>query len=153
MKTLVIKKKPQEISESTSFWSRFKRLSESRKNPRSESYMQSLLPSLSYPQVETENLTRKMISDAEELILLWNDGNGSGWMGDEFKILFSKNSRAKVRVLNGRRRDFELTFSNWPAFLWRRFLERFWIGEAVLGTTLILLFPFLWVKDSVRGQK
>ena len=52
-----------------------------------------------------------------EAVLLWPDANGLGWGPVERKLM---RSGARISVLSGRRRSFELTATRWRGIRFRR---------------------------------
>ena len=91
-------------------------------------------------------------SSFDEIVLLWPDGNGTGWSRLERTILDEKRPSARVIVLNGRRRRFELDRTRWRRFRARRFVQKALVGELVFGLLFVVVTPWLWLADLVRGR-
>ncbi|MDI6792686.1 MAG: hypothetical protein QME81_07455 [bacterium] len=127
-----------------------------KRNPRNESYMKDLVAEVfgdDFRQIEAKDLRPEDIKKAEEIVLLWPDGNGYGWFRVESQIFAFKKRGAKVMVLNGRRRGFQLTIRLWFGYWLRRFLERFWIGELVFSAVFLVVSPLMVAWDLMRGRK
>lgn len=103
--------------------------------------------------VEAHDLRRDQVRAATEIVLLWPDGNGYGWLVTECKVLAWKAHGARLLVLNGRRRFFALTPGRWLAYGLRRLAERFWMGELVFSLCFVVISPPLVVWDWVRGHR
>jgi hypothetical protein len=93
------------------------------------------------------------IAAASELVLLWPDATGYGWRPLERRVFALRRRGARVFALSGRRRYFELTPAVLASFRVRRVLERFWLGEILLGTALLLAAPALVAWDFARGRR
>jgi hypothetical protein len=102
--------------------------------------------------LEASDLSPARLRNVEDIVLLWPDGSGYGWFPVERRIWAWKDKSAKVRVLNGRRRSFRLTSGLWAAYLFRRFMERFWIGEMAFSLLFFVVSPFLVIWDIGRGK-
>ncbi len=87
----------------------------------------------------------------EQIILLWPDGNGMGWFGIERKVFRAKNANARVYVLNGRKRLFELQRRLWRRYKLRRFLEKSFLLESGLLVVFLLTAPVLALWDLAFG--
>jgi len=87
----------------------------------------------------------------EQIILLWPDGNGMGWSSIERKVIRAKNATARVYVLNGRRRLFELQRRIWRGYKVRRFLEKSFLLESGVLVVFLLTAPILALWDLVIG--
>jgi hypothetical protein len=131
----------------------------SRRNPRSADYMVKLIsdrhvgapPSvMSVAEVGATEAAR--IAEARQVVLLWRDGIGAGWSHVERFVFRHTSSGASVRVLSGRRREFELTPSVRRSFLVRRFLEKSLLPEIVLTVLFVAASPFLVCWDMLRGR-
>jgi hypothetical protein len=114
---------------------------EYQRNPRSRSYMEELVHAF-FPNRQNKilDVNRSPVQldwDAMDcIVLLWPDGNGTGWANIEREIFRRKKTTAKVLVLNGRRRLFELDAGRWRAIKWRRALEK----TLVLEMGLVVIF-------------
>jgi hypothetical protein len=93
------------------------------------------------------------IAAASEVVLLWPDATGYGWRPIERRVFALRRRGARVFALSGRRRYFELTAGVLASFRARRVLERFWVGEVLLGTALLLAAPALVAWDFARGRR
>lgn len=130
---------------------KFKEITHYKRNPRDQKYMLALAEKRfgkDFELIQAANMSD--FSGADEVVLLWPDGNGYGWAPIEARLLFQ---RARVSVLNGRQRYFPLTFKSWLGCLPRRFMERFWIGEMVFTAVFLAMTPFLVGKDLVKGRR
>jgi hypothetical protein len=85
-----------------------------------------------------------------EVVLLWTDANGIGCSPLERAL---KRRGARVWVLNGRRRFFELTPGRRRLLLYRRALEKFLLGEVLFTLVFFLITPALVAWDAVRGRR
>lgn len=83
----------------------------------------------------------------DTLILLYRDGTGLGWGRIERRL--RSLVEARVLVLNGRRRAFELTGSRRRALRWRRFVETSWLTELALVPALLVTASALALVDAV----
>lgn len=90
---------------------------------------------------------------ASEIVLLWPDAIGSGWRPVERVVFRWKSHDARISVLNGRRRRFELDSRALAGFRVRRVVEHMGFGEIALAAMLILALPFLVVWDLTRGAQ
>jgi len=133
--------------------------SASRRNPRPQAYMRALLqtdPGGVAALVECagpEALDPQAVSSADEIILLWPDGNGCGWRPLERAIFRHKSPSATVRVLNGRRRAFELSRAAWQGYVWRRALEKSLVGELAFFVVFLVSSPFMVAWDAITGRE
>lgn len=62
-------------------------------------------------------------------------------------------SGARLFVLNGRGRSFELTGSRWRGVQWRRFLQKYLIGEILFVIGFGAITPWMIVWDWLHGRK
>lgn len=127
-----------------------------KRNARTSEYMKSLAAEHLGPECEFVDAgpgLPERLARASEVVLLWPDGNGYGWSPVERAVLGTKNSATRVFVLNGRRRYFELTPPVLRAFRTRRVLARFWIGEILIASALLLISPGLVAWDWARGRR
>jgi hypothetical protein len=136
---------------------RFSRACQARRNPRDPDYLRGLAARYLEPScrlVEApEALDSQWLRSADEIVLLWPDGNGYGWWPIERAVLRHKAPRARVSVLNGRSRRFELTPRLLAGYRLRRFLERFWVGEFAFTVAFLALSPFLVGWDLIKGRR
>jgi hypothetical protein len=129
---------------------------EYRRNPREWPYMEELLRA--QQRFESGQLKRSSElgsidwSAVREIVLLWPDGNGLGWAQVERQIFRRIPSGAKVTVLNGRRRAFQLERTLWLQYLWRRFLEKTFAADLILTAVFLASTPVLAVWDRLRGR-
>jgi hypothetical protein len=93
------------------------------------------------------------VAAAGEIVLLWPDATGYGWRLLERRIFALRRRGARVFVLSGRRRHFELTPAVLASFRTRRALERLWLPEVLLGAALLLGAPALVAWDFARGRR
>ena len=90
------------------------------------------------------------IGSGTDVVLLWADANGLGWRPLERKLL---RSGARVSVLTGRGRLFELTPRRWRAFQYRRVLEKYLVGEVLFTIVFFLITPWLVAWDWMHGRR
>ena len=134
--------------------------SASRRNPRSAGYMRALLQT-SYPGggppivecAEPAAIDSRAVAAADDIVLLWPDGNGCGWLAVERFVFRHKAPGATVRVINGRRRAFELPRSAWRSCLWRRAIEKSLAGELACFVVFLVSSPFMVAWDAIRGRE
>jgi hypothetical protein len=131
--------------------------SASRRNPRTADYMSALADegadsSQIVRIADTQALDVRQIAAAHDIVLLWRDGNGAGWSAIEQIVLRHKRPGCAVRVINGRRRAFELTHSVRRGFRLRRFLEKSLLPEAAASLAFVVVSPVLVVWDALRGR-
>jgi hypothetical protein len=93
------------------------------------------------------------LAAATSVVLLWPDATGYGWRPIERRVFALKRRGARVFVLSGRRRYFELTPVTLTAFRARRVLERLWLGEMMLTAALFLAAPVLIAWDFAQGRR
>ncbi len=118
-----------------------------RSNPRSREYMTILLKE-TYPNAKLTEI-EKVPPEIKEIILLYPDSIGLGWLNMERNSL----KRFKtVTVLNGRKRGFSLTNKTQRELLLRRFLETTFLSELLLTPFLLLAGTFLAIKDWMAGR-
>lgn len=103
--------------------------------------------------MQADALSPENLGNAERIVLLWPDGNGYGWFWVERRTLAWKAGGTKVTVLNGRRRCFDLTMRVWSTYCFRRFLERFWVGELVFSLLFVMVSPLILAWDISRGRR
>lgn len=133
-------------------------LSYERRNPRSESYMRELASTeLGQDAIVSHwpDVTKQDYSCAEEIIMLWPDGNGYGWFSVERQLISVAQQRGiPLRVLNGRRRSFLVGgLASLVPFWVRRNMERFWIGEVAFLALFIVATPIMLFWDLSRGRR
>ncbi len=127
-----------------------------KRNPRDERYMKDLVESVflnDYQWVEAKSLRSEILRKVEEIVMIWPDGNGYGWLWVEFRVFLWTDKNCKIMVLNGRRRYFQLTTQVWLAYWLRCFLERFWIGELIFSLIFVVVSPVMAGWDLLKGRK
>jgi hypothetical protein len=132
----------------------------SRRNPRSQQYMGKLISERHVggrsavislgPEAGAKEAAR--IAEAGRVVLLWRDGNGTGWSRLERFVFRHRAEGASVWVLNGRRREFELTPSVRRSLLFRRFLEKSFLAEFSMVVVFAVASPVLVCWDLLRGK-
>jgi hypothetical protein len=136
---------------------KFSRAAREKQNPRSADYLRSLAVShldRSCRLAEAPAaLDPPLLRSADEIVLLWPDGNGHGWSPIERAVFRHKAPLARVSVLNGRRRRFELTPRVLAGYRLRRTLERLWVGEFAFTVAFLVLSPLLVGWDMTRGRR
>jgi hypothetical protein len=129
---------------------------EYQRNPRSRSYMETLVACV-FPKEQGKiiDVTGPGIhvnwQQIDRIVLLWPDGNGTGWAAIEQEVFRKKPARAKVLVLNGRRRVFQLSRGRWRAIKCRRALEKTLLLEMMLFLVFLITGSVLAVWDFLRG--
>ena len=113
-----------------------------------------------FPDATTEDVVRVDDTAAsvdwtapDEIVLVWPDGNGTGWSDLERVVFARKRASTVVRVLNGRRRCFVYDAVQRRAFRRRRLLEKTLAGELAFALVFVTLTPWLWLFDLVRGRR
>jgi hypothetical protein len=132
-----------------------------RRHPRDARYMRELVGHAHGGQYlervrqvsGPRDLDAKALSSLRAVVLLWRDGNGTGWLPIERHVLRHTSGNARVLVLNGRRRQFELTPAARRAYLLRRFLGKSFVVEAAFFVGFLITSPFLFAWDQVRGHR
>lgn len=122
-----------------------------RIRPRDESYMKKLFmehyPRGAFLNVSRDKDWRTVIEQAEQIVMLYPDGNGSGFSALEVQTIRLKKKTANLYVLNGRRRSFRLTRSvRWQLKL-RRFMEQAMIAQICFTVLFFILTPIFWCID------
>ena len=131
-----------------------------RRHPRDAAYMRDLVQHAHgeeyaarvRPITGQDDIDVGLLRSLRAIVLLWRDGNGTGWTQIERRVLRSISSSARVLVLNGRRRQFELTPSTRRAYLLRRVLGKSFIVEAAFFVGFAVTSPFLLLWDQARGH-
>lgn len=126
-----------------------------RRNPRSMEYMEALCTEqfgTDYTIVAASDISVIAIGEVDEIVLLWPDGNGYGWAAIERTVFSKMDAKAKLTVLNGRRRSFNFNKKLRVQYLLRRFAERFWIAEIFSTALFILVTPLLLLWDFAKGR-
>jgi len=133
--------------------------SASRRNPRSREYMNLLAaehgahPDNAWIHLEdASTLPSIPLDGVERIVLLWRDGNGTGWRTVERHVFANKAPGASVAVLNGRRRAFELTPALWRGYVTRRFVEKSLVPDVAIAAMLLTLSPVIIGWDLIRGR-
>lgn len=119
-----------------------------RSNPRTKSYMTSLLKQHFLHAEICENLNIKLIANAT-VVLLYQDAIGLGW--SKLEKLCLKHAQT-VMVINGRRRKFQLTRSTRRKLLLRRFLEITFLLEMLTAPVLLLAGSILALTDKISRK-
>lgn len=106
----------------------------------------------SWSIIDNSRLTDQQISEASNIVLLWPDANGFGWGQITQRIDRFKRSEARVYVLNGRRRHFELTFPFRLRFALRRAIQQAWVGEVAFMIAGLGIAAPLAAWDKLHGR-
>ena len=134
---------------------------ENRRNPRNLAYMKHLTQRV-FPDFDQDrwvviedgcNLPRMDWRVVEDIVLLWPDGNGTGWTAIERELFRQKLPSAQVNILNGRGRLFVLNRTEWFGFRWKRLLEKSLVFELVFALVFIFITPWLVIWDLMRGKR
>ncbi len=124
-------------------------------NPRDRGYM-TALAAQHVSDARLVSATAADLSDAvrnaSHVVLLWPDAIGQGWDRVERSVLDALNRDATLEALTGRRRRVLLDTRTIRTYRTRRRLERWWLGEAVLGACLVSLALALAAVDTLRGR-
>jgi hypothetical protein len=136
---------------------KFARACIEKRYPRNADYLRGLAarrldPSCRLVEVP-EALEPQLLRSADEIVLLWPDGNGYGWSPVERVVFRHKAPLAQVSVLNGRGRRFKLTPRVLASYRLRRTLERFWVAEFAFTVAFLALSPLLVGWDMIRGHR
>jgi hypothetical protein len=132
-----------------------------RRHPRDAAYMRDLVRHAHGEEYADrirqvsgpEGLDEGVLRSLRAIVLLWRDGNGTGWRPIERRVLRHISGSARVLVLNGRRRQFELTPGARRAYLLRRALGKSFVVEAAFFVGFVLTSPFLLLWDQARGHR
>jgi hypothetical protein len=124
-------------------------------NPRSAAYMRERLaerwPNAFFVDASASAWAASL-TGADTIVLLYPDAIGIGFAGIERQVRVLA-PRARIEVLNGRRRSFALDGRTRFALALRRFLERSMLTEIFLGAALLLATPFLLAADFLAGRR
>lgn len=132
-----------------------------RRNPRTADYMSQRVAerygadaaARIQPIAKGTDLDLEAVRRASHIVLLWRDGNGTGCHGIERILLAQRGPKTPVTVLNGRRRQFELTPRTRRAYLLRRGLAKSFLLEAIAFVIFWLITPALAGWDLIRKQR
>ena len=119
---------------------------------RSQEYMRALATEHGAVAVQEIKGPKELpsIEAGSEVVLLWADANGVGCRPVERRLM---RAGARVSVLTGRRRMFELSPRRWRALQYRRVLEKYLVAEALFTAAFFLVTPWLIAWDWARGRK
>lgn len=126
-----------------------------RRNPRDLEYMENLCRERfgnGYTLVAASKISDVQIGNADQVVLLWPDGNGYGWYQTENTVFRNMKKGAQLHVLNGRRRYFPYSKRGQLPYLLRRSAERLWLAEIASTVVFILVTPFLLLLDFAKGR-
>lgn len=126
-----------------------------KRNPRSFAYMSTLAGNVGHGNwsvIHDTSLTDQQISEATQIVLLWPDANGLGWGKLTRRVYRAKRSGARVSVLNGRHRYFELNLPFRLRFALRRTIQRAWLGEMALMLAGVAVGLPLAIWDKLHGR-
>ena len=118
-----------------------------RANARTKQYMQTLLQE-TFPKTQIKAL-EDIPSTVQEVILLYSDAIGLGFTPLEKS---SQKRFQKISILNGRGRIFVLTSSVSRRLRLRRFFEKTFLIELILGPILLIFGCILCIKDFFAGR-
>jgi hypothetical protein len=114
-------------------------------NPRPPEYMHALFADR-YPD---GRLDASIPAAASEIVLLYPDAIGLGYGAIERRL----PAGVPVRILTGRRREFELDARTRRALRLRRVLERTMAGEVAALALAAVATPVLLLTDLARGRR
>jgi len=128
-----------------------------RRNARSWQYMESLARENdsafdSAKVYSGENLSTLDWKALDRVILLWPDASGMGWSPVEREVFRRMDPNTTLMVFNGRRRSFSLTKKQWTTWRFRRFVDKWFIGDTAALAFLLITTPFLVLADKIRGK-
>jgi hypothetical protein len=131
----------------------------SRRNPRNRDYMRALVATEGLSEADVVVADAKApavdpnrLKSAATILLLWPDGNGTGWWPVEQQVFRETPRTARILVMNGRRRRFELSTGCWFGYLLRRVVEKSLAGELAFFAVFVVTSPFLVAWDRLRGR-
>ncbi len=90
-----------------------------------------------------------MSTENGQLVLLYPDAIGLGWSPLERALRRRFNN---VKVLNGRKRFFQLDGKELIQLRVRRFLEITFLPEIIFAPFLLIYGTVLTIKDKIRGR-
>lgn len=124
-------------------------------NPRNLDYMRDLLsdrlPEAAWVTTAEPDWTAR-IAAADEVVLLYPDAIGLGFLPIERMVMRCKRPWAAVTILNGRRRKFLLNHDTRWALRFRRLLEWTMLPELLFLPVFMVVTPLLWLADLLRGR-
>jgi hypothetical protein len=126
-----------------------------RRNPRTLEYMEKLCQEHfgdSSTLVASSEISEAQIGHADQVVLLWPDGNGYGWYTIENTVFRKMKPGTQLYVLNGRRRLFPYSKLTQLPYLLRRNAERLWLAEIVSTAVFILITPIFLLLDYLKGR-
>ncbi|HQS83352.1 MAG: glycine/betaine ABC transporter permease [Alphaproteobacteria bacterium 16-39-46] len=118
-----------------------------RSNPRSKEDLINFLK-FSFPKAQLVDINN-IPENVKEVILLYPDAIGLGYCSLEKKC-FKKFKT--IKVLTGRNRSFNLTYTKRASLLLRRFLEISFLSELLFAPFLLLIGSILGIKDKLTGH-
>ncbi len=128
-----------------------------KSNPRSATAMKQLFlesfPDGQFVDVAKSQTWRGEAAGCESVVLLYPDAIGLGFGALERQVLRHHRKAGRVRILNGRKRDFLLTPRVRRSLRFRRILERSMAGEALFALVFIVATPLMLSFDLVRGRR
>jgi hypothetical protein len=139
-------------------FSLFSKIENFKRNPRNLEYMKNLANKKfdnNYELIDGYKLSKNdliKISQTNKIVLLWENSNGYHWFNIERKIFSLKNKDAKIMILNGRKRYFELNKQTWFRYLFVRNFERFWVGEILFTILFIIISPIIVIWDFIKKK-
>jgi len=126
-----------------------------RSNPRPEDYMRLLFESQcegsEFISLKTSSDTPDL-KDYDQVILLYPDSIGLGFSKLEKHCLTNTSNGTDIMALNGRKRLFKLDTKTLYRLRFKRFIERSLLPELLFMAVFIIITPFLWAIDSLRGR-
>ena len=124
-------------------------------NPRSSDYMKALFaeryPGATFIDTGAGAISAATMVGASKVVLLYPDSIGLGYAAIERGVAHNAPNAA-VEVLNGRQRQFAFDRRVRWALRSRRFLEWTMLIECFAGVALVLVTPFLFLFDFMRGK-
>jgi hypothetical protein len=129
---------------------RYRAMVEYKANPRDEAYLRALFAER-YPAGRIGHLADT--AAAQRVVLLYPDAIGLGWSPVEREVRATAPPGTEIRVLNGRRRDFELDPRTRRQLAVRRVLEAGLVGEVIFSAAFLVATPILLAVDALRGRR
>lgn len=136
------------------FFQSLDRVLKNKANPRDETYMQDLFkeyfPGGIFINISENEGWKQKTSGADKIVYLFPDAIGL----KSRQLTEAANDDAQnIVVLNGRRRLFRLDGAMKFSLSWRRFIERFLVGEILFAGVFVILTPIFLIIDLIRGRK
>lgn len=93
-----------------------------------------------------------VLSLGEDIVFLYQDSIGLGYLFSEIKFIHKILLTKNVYAINGRGRKIPINLSTYPGILIRRFFEWTMLPEIIFSLLFILVTPFFFASDVIRGK-